>query len=103
MILIVNIDSDVIYEGLYQQLLSKPSITGIEESHFTHNSGKWLTGTTKKNKDQDQLDIYSLISNGEMSTSIEHLPGRISKVNANTEFICTPLCYKDTHKNIMKP
>ena len=99
MILIVNIDSDVIYEGLYQQLLSKPSITGIEETHFTHNSGKWLTDTTKKNKDQYQLDIYSLILNGEISTSIEHLLGRISKVNTNADFILyTAMLQGHTHK-----
>ena len=99
MVLIVNIDSNIIYEGLYQQLLSKPSIIGIEETHFTHNSGKWLNVTTKKNKDQDQIDIDSLMSNGEMSTSIEHSPGRIFKVNTRAGFILyTAMIQGDTQK-----
>ena len=76
MIPIVNIDSDTIYESLYQQLLSQPSITGIEETHLTYTSEKWLILTTKKTKNQAQRDIDSLIPNSEILSSIEHPPGR---------------------------
>ena len=84
---IVNIESDTIYNGLYQKLLSQPSITGIEETHLTHTSGKWLIVTTKKTKDQAQRDIDSLISNSEISTSLENPPGRTSKVHTHADFI----------------
>ena len=87
MIPIVNIDSDIMYNGLYQQLLSQPSITEIEESHLTHTSGKLLIVTTEKTKDQAQRDIDSFISTSEIPTSIENLPGRTSKVNTHADSI----------------
>ena len=99
MISIANTDSDIMYEGLYQYLLSKPSITGIEEIHLTHNSGKWLIVTPKKNKDQAQLDIDSFISNDEISTSIEHVLCRISKMNTHADFISyASILQRGTHK-----
>ena len=41
----------------------------------------------KKNQYQAQINIDSLISNSAIMTSIEHPPGRISKVNNHAEFI----------------
>ena len=84
---IVNIESDVMYAGLYQKLLSQPSITGIEETHLTHTNGKWLIVTTKKTKEQAQRDIDSLISNSEIPTSIENPPGRTSKAHTHADYI----------------
>ena len=87
------------YEGIYQKLLSQPSITGIEETHLAHTSEKWLIVTTKKTKDQAQRDIDSLISNSEIPTSIEHPPGRTSKVNTHADFISyAAMLQGDTHK-----
>ena len=87
------------YDSLYQKLLSKPSITGIEVTHLTHTSGKWLIARTKKTKDQAQRDVYSLISNSEIPTSIKTPPGRTSKVNTHADFISyAAMLQGDTHK-----
>ena len=87
------------YDSLYQKILSKSSITGIEVTHLTHTSGKWLIARTKKTKDQAQRDVYSLISNSEIPTSIETPPGRTSKVNTHADFISyAAMLQGDTHK-----
>ena len=96
---IIDTDSDTLYDGLCQQLLSQPSITGIEETHLTHTSGKWLIITTKKTKDQAQRDITFFRSNSEIPTSIEHPPDRTSKVNTHADFIYySAMLQGDTHK-----
>ena len=87
------------YDGLYQQLLPQHSITGIEETHLTHISGKWLIVTTKKTKDPVQRDIDSLTLNSEIPTLIEHSPSRTSKVNTHANFISyAAMLQGNTHK-----
>ena len=60
----MNIDYDNMYSDILPKFLTIPSIKIIEVSCLTHSSEKLFLVTTKKMKQQAQIDIDSIIEQG---------------------------------------